>query len=720
MSVLEKIRSRTGLLVGIVGLALGIFILQSLLGSGASLFKSDDMLVGEIAGDKIEAQEFRRRVDEQIAKIMKANAQNPDFRIDENTHQQIVESVWNQMVNDRVIKVQYEKLGVAVSDDELVDLMLVHPHQYLIQQLSDPKTGQLRQDLAKPDGTIDVSKLNQLISQLPPEQEMAWKNLEDAVKEYRTAEKYNNLIKKGVYVTTAEAKDAFVAQSKQMSVSYVMKRYNTVSDSAVKVSEDDIKNYYTKHQNDYKVDEASRKIEYIAFDVLPSKEDYEALQKDAQRIADDFRKRTNTKDDSVFIAQESENGVINIANFTKKNMPVADSTVFTAPKGTVFGPFTEGTFLKVYKLEDVRSVADSAKVRHILIALQSPKLKQQRTPEAAKRTADSLLTLLKEKKANFDTLVKTVSDDLGSIDKGGDYGWFDENKQFVEPFKNAGLLGTKGNISVVPTQFGYHIIEVLDVSKTRHTSYSLSMIDKLIAPSNKTSEEYYKQASDFAGKNRTLEAFNKAVDTEKLNKRLADNIRESDKNLPGLEGAKDLVRWIYKSKKGDVAEEPFAFKDRYIVPVITGVKEKGIAPLDEVREDVTAKAIRAKKAEQFIEEFKKAGTTVDAVAAKLTLTPEKMENVTFGSFNVAGVGREDALIGAAAGLKQGATSKPMIGENGVFMVNVGMITAGQLPKDFKNKQKEMEQMVGSRVDYEIYGILKEKANIEDHRAKYDF
>jgi peptidyl-prolyl cis-trans isomerase D len=403
-------------------------------------------------------------------------------------------------------------------------------------------------------------------------------------------------------------------------------------------------------------------------------------------------------------------------------MIIADSTAYTAAKGTVYGPYTEGTFLKIYKLTDVKSVADSAKVRHILIGLQSQRTQTQRTPEVAKRVADSLLTLIKNKQVKFDTLVKTMSDDMGSLDKGGDYGWFDENKGFVAPFKDAGLQGTVGNITVVPTQFGFHIIEVLNVSKTRHNSYTVAQITKLISPSGETTQEYYKVASDFAGKNQTSDAFNKSVDTEKLNKRIAENIKESDKALPGLEGAKDLVRWIYKSKKGDVSPV-FEFKDRFIVANLVSIKEKGIAPLEEVKDDVTLKAIRDKKSEAFISEFNtKAGTSksVDDVAAKMGLTAEKADNLNFAAYNVAAIGREDALIGTATALKAGAISKAIKGDNGVFVVSVASVKEPVLPKDYKGKQKEVEQMNASRVDYELYDALKEKANIEDHRGKFDF
>lgn len=716
MSVLEKIRSKTGLLVGIIGLALVIFILESLLGSGGALFGSSDTLVGKIAGDKIDYNTFNAKVEQQIVQIQQ---NNPQAQINDQTKEQIVNQVWQEMINERVNKKQYNKLGVSVSTDELYDLMLVHPHQYVIQQVTDPNTGKIIEGFAKPDGSLDVVKLGQWVGQMSPEQSKFWKQLETSISEVRAAEKYNTLIKKGMYVTSAEAKDAFIAQTKQVNTSYVMKRYASVSDSAVKVSEEDINNYYNKHKALYKVGQTTRKIEYVSFDVLPSNKDYESLQKEAMDVVEIFKTKT-AKEDSSYISQETEGGQVMISSYNKKNMIISDSSVFTAAKGTVFGPYTEGTFIKIYKLTDTKSVADSAKVRHILIGLQSQKTQTQRTPETAKRIADSLTVLLKEKKVSFDTLVKTMSDDLGSVDKGGDYGWFDENKGFVEPFKNAGLMGTVGNISVVPTQFGFHIIEVLGVSKTRHNSYTVAQISKLIAPSSETNKEYYKLASDFAGKNLNTEAFNKAIEAEKLNKRIADDVKESDKNLPGLDGANDLVRWIYKSKKGDVSEV-FEFKDRYIVANLVSIKDKGIAPLEEVREDVTKKAIRDKKAEQFMAEFtSKAGTSksIDDIASKMNLIVEKADNLTFASYNIPAIGREDALIGTATAMKNGALSKVIKGDNGVFVVFINAVNEAALPRDFKGKQKEMEQAANGRVDYEMYDALREKADIEDHRGKF--
>ena len=257
MSVLEKIRSKTGLLVGIVGLALVIFILESLLGSGGALFSGQDLEVGKINGDQIDYPAFSAKVNEQIAQIQQSN---PNQVIDDKMKEQIIESVWSQMINDKVIKVQYKKLGISVSEDELYDLMLVHPHQSVIQQLTDQQTGKVYEGFARPDGALDLVKLNQWVGQMNAEQEKFWKQLEKQVLEIRAAEKYNNLIKKGLYVTKAEAKDQFIAQNKQVNASFVMKRYADVADSTVKVTEEELSAYYNKHQSAYKLSDASRTI----------------------------------------------------------------------------------------------------------------------------------------------------------------------------------------------------------------------------------------------------------------------------------------------------------------------------------------------------------------------------------------------------------------------------------------------------------------------------
>jgi peptidyl-prolyl cis-trans isomerase D len=721
MSVLESIRSRTGLLVGLVGLALAIFILESLLGSGRSLFGGGNTTVGTIAGDNIDYAQYSNKVNEQIAMVMQ---NNPNANVDDNMRQQINDIVWNSFISEKVVKPQYKKVGVSVSEDELYDLMLVHPHQMVLQQLTDKNTGRIHEVVATPDGNLDLIKLNQWVNGMTPDAERFWLNLETGIAESRLAEKYGVIIKKGLYVTTAEAKEMYAQQNKSMNVGYVIKRYDSVSDSIVKVTNDDIQKYYNDHQYMFKSYETTRNIDYVSFDVVPSDKDMADIEKNANEVAAKF-KTIPVKEDSAFMAEESEGGAITVSDLNRKTMIIRDSSVYTDPAGTVYGPYNEGAFFKIYKLEKIKSIADSARQRHILLAYKGADRAPQNvqlTKDQAKRIADSITGLLKEKKVVFDSILK-YTNDPGSIPKGGDYGWFNEGSGFVPEFKNAGLQGTVGNISVVESQFGYHIIEVLEVSKTSHTAYQVAQIFKLIAPSAETTKEYYKAASEFSGQNNTSELYEKAIEKQKLSKRIAENVKESDKSLPGLEGAKELVKWAYTATKGEVSPQVFEFKDKFVVARLTGIKEKGTLPLEEVKDEVTLRARQAKKAEEFVKEFtSKAGTAskLEDVSSKMGITIGTSEKLTFSAFSVGTLGREDALIGTASALKAGSISKPVIGENGVFVVGVATIDQGPPVTDnYKAVKMQTEQMLGGRSDYEVYNALREKANIEDHRAKFE-
>jgi len=343
VSVLERIRRRTSLLVGIVGLALLIFILQSLLGSGESIFGGGDLsTVGSINGKKIDRNDFVMRLENQLNNYRQRN-QNKD--IDDQTRSKAIENIWQQYVAELVIKPQFEKAGISVGEDEIYNSVVVNPVQSVIQQLSDAQTGKLNAQFALPDGSLDLVKWKQAVSNLPADQEPALRSMEENVKSSRYFEKYRNLITKGLYVTSSEAKAVLKNRNTQFSIEYVIKRYESVKDSSIKLSDDEIQKYYNEYSYEFKNPLTTRKIDYVAFNVLPSKEDLAEIEKEAQRAAIDFKGKT-ISEDSSFISQESENGNITIQDFTKKTMIVRDSSVFTSPLGTVLVHITKALTLK--------------------------------------------------------------------------------------------------------------------------------------------------------------------------------------------------------------------------------------------------------------------------------------------------------------------------------------------------------------------------------------
>jgi peptidyl-prolyl cis-trans isomerase D len=716
-TVLESIRKRTALLVGIVGLALVIFILESLLSSGASIFGGNELsTVGSINGKKIDRNEFANKVEMQLNAIKQ---QRRTSDVDEQTRGQVIDFVWNQYVNDLVIKPEFDKIGLFIGEDEIYDKVVVNPIPSIPQELIDRNTGKIYEQLAGPMGNLDPNKWRAFVQNASGDQEAFVKNLEEKVKNTRQLEKYSSLIRKGLYVTTAEATAADKINTSMIDFTYVLKPFEALSDSAVKITDADIQKYYRENAYEFMNPETTRKIEYVAFNVMPSPEDLAAIEEDAFRVAAEFKGKT-PGEDSALMAQESQNGDIVIQDFTKKTMIVRDSSIFTAAPGTVFGPYNEGAFFKIYKLEAVNKVADSARVRHILVATIDPATQQPtKSKEQARREADSLLTLIKEKKVSFDTLVKTVSDDLGSRDKGGDYGWFNENAGYVEPFKNAGLMGTKKNISIVETVFGYHIIEVLDVSAASHTSYKVAQIFKLIAPSDETNQKVYAQANEFAGKNNTGELFDKAVQEQKLAVRVAEGIKEGDRELPAIDQAREIIRWVYEPSTNKGAVGVFSLSDKHVVVKLSAIKNKGLLPLEDVKEEVTQKARVAMKAEMIAAEFssKAAGAKgIDDIAGKMGLEPRMREGIPMSSHSVDGF-HNDILMGTLTGLKAGELSKPTSSELGVFMTTVHKVVTGPNDSDIKMQQKQLEMELGGRSEYEVIGALKELAEIQDHKAR---
>ena len=718
VSVLEKIRRRTGLLVGIVGLALVIFILESLLGSGASIFGNDEMsAAGYINGKKVDRNEFIMRLENQLNNYRQ---RNQGREIDDAARSQAVETVWQQYIIDQVMKPEFEKIGLAVGENELYEYVVVNPAQTIIQNLTDPNTNRVNEQFSRPDGSLDPIKWKQAVLSVTGENEMAVRSMEEQVKSTRYFEKFRNLVSKSLYVTKAEAKRKAELEQTHLNVSYIGRSFDELKDSLVTPTDEEIEKYFNEHTYFYYNQETSRRVEYVTYNVLPTEADVALVEKEALRVAAEMKGKTAAEDSSIMM-QENENAQVIISDFNRKNMPVRDSSVYKGSAGTVYGPYNEGAYFKVYKLAAINSVADSARVRHILVGINDPQTNQpKRTMPRAKAEADSVLALLKKKAANFDSLVVRYSDDLGSKTNGGDYGWFDETKGFVEPFKNAGLMGTKGNMSVVETQFGYHIIEVLDVSKARHNSYKIAQVMKLIAPSEETTQSIFAKANQFAGENNTGELFDKGVEKEKLTKRLADNIKDGEYQVPGIESSKELVKWAYTANKGDVSL--FNFSDKFIVAKLSGIKNKGTLPLEEVKDEVAFRVRQQKKGELLLKEFnEKAGTATSLAAAATALgkAVNTQENMDFGPGMVDLFGHDNIMVGTAFGSAQGKLVKPFVGEMGVYMLVRNGERKETVAQDFSAQIQEISKQMAGRSDYEVFNVLKEKANIEFFKGRLD-
>jgi peptidyl-prolyl cis-trans isomerase D len=387
----------------------------------------------------------------------------------------------------------------------------------------------------------------------------------------------------------------------------------------------------------------------------------------------------------------------------------------TEDKNTIYGPYEEDGSFKLAKLLDVANRPDSVHARHILISPNA-----SRTLAQAKNVADSLARLLRNG-ANFEELARANSDDQGSAQLGGDLGWFTEGRM-VAPFNDACFTGSKGDIKIAETSYGYHVIQLVDVSKSIR-KYKIGIIDRKILPGSATNQRIFNEASMFAGQNDTYDKFNKAVASKGLNKRVATDIAPQQNTLPGLDNPRYLIMALFQTEPGKIVldnnqQAVFEIGGKYVVAFCTRAQEEGIAPLKDVENDIRFALVKDKKAELLSKQFSSdQGKSLDQIARDQNVTVQEATGINFRSYSVPGAGTEPALVAAATAGTVGAVEGPVKGLNGVYMfvVNNSVPVENQDAKILRDRLQSNFQMRGS---YEAYDALLSKANVKDMRYKF--
>jgi peptidyl-prolyl cis-trans isomerase D len=705
MSALQFLREKAGVLVAaVIGISLFLFVVSDFFGKGrGQRIKARKYYeIGEIGGQYISYQDYEQRL-QNLMEIYKLSGRT---NIDEATNESLREQVWQQMIREKILDTQYKKLGVGVSTEEVDELVLGNrPHPIVQQLFTDQQSGAFNKSML-------VNFLKQ--TEVDPTAKKYWMFFEDEIVNDRENTKYNTLVSKGLYVTSKQAEFEKSLNSKTVDFSYTLKNFASVSDSLVRISESDMHDYYNAHQNNY-YRTALRDVEYVTFNVVPSEDDIKQTKDWITSAKADFA----ASDDPVeFINTTSDT---RHTGFYVPFSEVPDSLKDFVKKEdlkTVYGPYMEDGSFKMARLLDVANRPDSVHVRHILLATG-----QNRSVKVAKHEADSLVALIKSG-TSFASIAQANSDDQGSAQLGGDLGWFTEGKM-VLPFNNASFSGKKGDIKIVETTYGVHIIDILDESKPVR-KYNIGIIDRKILPSSATSQKYYSEASQFAGLNNTYEKFNKAIAEQGLNKRIANDVAPLQKTLPGLENPRPLIMALFQTTEKDKIvldnnqQAIFEIGDNYVVAYCTRVQETGIAPMKDVENDIRFALIKEKKADIISAEFEKnmaSNKNIEALAQAMNLNVEEATNINFRSFTVQGVGTEPALIAASTVGKEGVLSGPVKGINGVYMLEVNNITTPQVG-DIKAIQQRMESTFRMRGSYEAYEALKKDASIVDKRYKF--
>ncbi|HQE54031.1 peptidylprolyl isomerase [Tenuifilum sp.] len=698
MATLERIRNRAGVLVSVViGLALFAFILGDFITSGGVFFNRSQMEIAEIAGSSISYEEYQARVSEN-ENLQKLFSQQSS--LNEQQMLQIREQVWQDLLRANILQPEYKRLGLVIHEDELFDMVQgrnIHP--FISQQFGDPQTGE-----------VNKAFLTNFLQNLDrdPSAKAYWLFIENEIQKDRLFNKYLTLVRKGLGVTSLQAKRAVNDRTSKVNFDYAVASYQSISDSLVTVTNSDIKAYYKSHQNDYK-QTASRDIEYVVFPILPSESDVNDAEAWIQKALPDF---IAASDPAQYVTLNSD------SKFDSKYYKASElpenvrAWAFSKPVGSLLEVYRDGDSFKASRLVDVKMMPDSVKARHILIGLRSQSAEER---EKAKAKADSIMNVLK-RGGSWEQLAAKHSDDPGSKDKGGDLGWFPSG-MMVPEFDEASFSSNKGEIKVVETQFGFHVLQVVDRGK-EEKKVQIATLERKIVPSSYTTSQVYNKAAAFAGNNRDYDKFATAADQNKYTRRVANNLLQNDRSIAGLEQPRELIRWAFRSKKGDVSDV-MQFGDNYVVAALTAVREEGIAPLKQIASDVKVRVIREKKAELLMDKVKKAmsdKTDIYAVAQAIGANVEKAENVSFSSLTLPYAGIEPAVIGVASVSSEGKLAGPIKGNNGVFVLTV---TSSVKEEGDANAEKyRIANMYQSRSYYEVFEALKNNAGVVDKRYNF--
>lgn len=707
MATLQTIRDRAGVLVAIIiGLAILAFVLGDFLGRGNSsrIGMKKKMEIAEINGKSYSYIDFDKRVNN-LTEVYKLSGQT---NMDESTMQNIQEQTWDQMVREIIMSKEYKSLGLSVSPEELFDLVQgENPHPYVRQLFTDQTTGVFNRSAL-------IRFLKNMENDESGNSKKYWMFMEDQIDADRLFTKYLTLIRKGLFVTTEQAKLASALNSKTADIKFVMQRYTSIPDSAVTVTQKDLEFYYKSHEEDYR-QTASRDIEYVEFTVVPSEKDRQMAEDWINDIKPDFEDAENMEQ---FVNANSDEPYV-YKNYRKGELPeVLNDFMFNNKPGTVYGPYFENDAYKLAKLGAVNYLPDSVHARHILIAIS-----ENVSAKQAENKADSLKNLI-DNGTDFALLATLNSDDKGSAQLGGDLGWFQEG-MMVRPFSDACFFGKKGEIVLVQSQFGWHIIEILNQSP-KSKKVQVGILIHRVEPSSTTYQNYYSQASQFAGTNNTFEKFTASIDKEGLNKHVANDIKESDRQIPGIESPRPLIRAIYSApKKNEIIldqnnQAVFEMGDKFIIAYITGIREEGIAPIEQVKEDVALNARKEKKGELIVKQLKEKiqdNTTLNDLSAAIGGTVMEANGINFSSFSVPGAGIEPKIIGIVEDLPENTLSEPIQGQNGVYVVMVTSFTKKD-PVPVENEIKTLLQLYQGKVNFEAYNALKENAHVKDKRAKF--
>lgn len=668
MTALQSIRNHGVILLVVVGVAMLAFILGDFLNSGSSFFNRSRENVGVIAGHKVHYTEYEAAKD-QLTEVYKIESGSND--INEDLSIQLRNQVWQMLMMDYTLRAQAEEIGMTVTAEELSNLCIgANPHQLIRQRRAFyDETGNFNRSAL-------VNFLNSL-AQEPENQEQAanmqqaknyWLYWENAVRLTHMQEKYIDLLSKMVTANPLDAKYSFDARQTSVNVEYVEKPYFAVADSLVKVTDADIKKLYNEQKELYKRT-PNRSLVYVTFPIVPSEADYAEVERLMKSLENDFQ----TKEDVTAIVNSNSDILYDGRDYSESTIP-AEYKDFAFAKGAKKGQYTELSFA-----DGTYSMA--------------------RIMDCGYNVSDSVELVL-------------VSNGEGVEDV--ELGWYQAH-ELQKTIADPAFKGKKGSTFTVSTGMGEQTFKIADKSKPT-PKVKLAILSRSVTPSSKTYGVLYNEAKQFVVNNGTLELLRQSAQEQGLSVTPVFGLGENSDKVNDLKNSRPIVRWAFEAEQGQLSDV-FECGDQFIVAALTEVNEGEYRTIDEVRAELTMQAKADKKAEYITNQLKNV-TTLEEAAELFDAEIQTAEDITLASSRLGAAGVEPAVVGAALALENNATSGPIKGNVGVYMVRIGEKTVAEGELNAEQEIAQLNTRTSYTIPYQAIALIEEKAKVEDNRARF--
>ena len=697
MAVLEKIRVKLGVFITVViALALLSFIIDPTTLEAVSNSMSSKYDVGEINGKDISYMDFEKDVEyfTTLNEIATGTSAQSEQQIEA-----IRNAAWQSLIDRYLFLRNAKAAGLTVGVAEMVDLTTGDMVSPLIAQ--DPsfmdESGNFSRDLL-------VNLVQNIHNDASGSIRMYWDYLQNTIYTQQFYAKYGSLFTSGNYDNPLMLARQIEENNNTVDAEFVMVPYGYQTDSTITVSESEIKNYYKSHKDMYR-QQASRDIEYVVFEVVPSDEDIAATNEQILDLYDEFAS-TSREDMKSFLLRNSDRpyseyyyrtGELNTVS------PDVNNFVFNDGKG-VSKVFTKDNTFYVARVMDSRMVPDSVFVKHILLQGEQEAL------------ADSLAGVLRSGRETFANVAAMYSADQNpNVAERGDIGWMTQT--YMIPGMESVMTAPLNRIFIIDTQYGKHIVKVTDRTEPL-LKKQVAILEKESIASKETFNRYYSQANNIAAKSAgKYENFRKAVEEEGLYAHPVNRMLESSNRLGAIDDTKEVTRWAFDAKKGKVSDIITVNNNYFFVVALKDIHKEGYATVSEVtpgiRNILYREKLGVKKAAEVAEKIKGLDN-LQAIADALGTTVSTKEGIAFSSLTSQGL--DPKFIGAVSVAEEGKICGPLAGNIGVYVYKVTAHDTGAFFTE--DDARARESQISQYSLQMLVPVMMQDADVKDNRARF--